>query len=427
MRQPKASESFLMVKSMNQAANDLFEKFALKQRRDLEDMYSVRASPLSITDYGSGVTCLSVAGILKHHHDYNYYGYQPRTGVLFYAYDDLKLHSWLINETGLLAFHSREIKQEDLDQCIQEQRLAMGVERLQKSRTSNYRKLIAQDVLKARKSLDEATIELSEILIPSAIASALSEISHLIIIPVSSLGIVPFAMLKPFTNKEVFLIDVVSLSIAPSLFDLAQLLNETFSHPDRIFTFETPLIIGISEFPQHSNQQFSLLPGVRKEIEDVAKELGVAPLFNSQATKAEIYAKAGHCDLFYLATHGFADEHEGYLVLWDAIWSGQEIHDLRFENAYIAILSACQTGLGRVHDAGMIGVARSFQMGGIPRVVVSPWSVKDEETAFFMVRLVQYIRHMMVAEALRATILDVRQVYPDPAVWASFSLFGTPR
>lgn len=66
-------------------------------------------------------------------------------------------------------------------------------------------------------------------------------------------------------------------------------------------------------------------------------------------------------------------------------------------------------------------------MGGVPRIVVSLWSVKDEETAVFMVRLVRNMRQMMVAEALRQTALEMRDDYPDPLIWASFSLFGTPR
>ena len=91
---------------MNQDANDLFEKFALKQQQGLKDMYSVRGLR-QISDNGWRVTCLNVAEILKQNHNgddyYNDNDYQPRTSVLFYAYDDLKLYSWLIDETGLLG------------------------------------------------------------------------------------------------------------------------------------------------------------------------------------------------------------------------------------------------------------------------------------------------------------------------------------
>lgn len=424
------------MKIINEAAETLFEKFALKHQRDVKNLEATRCIDSIVGSSGS-ITCSSLADVLRNEFGTqlnwsNDYGYWRRTGVLMYAHEGLQLHSWLVGEEGLLSYCSKMISREELERCIQEHRLAIGIEQLQARRAPTYRKLVALDGLGAGKSLDVANIELTELLIPPTIAFALGEIDHLIIVPVYSLGVVPFAMLKPFVNKEVVLIDQVSLSIAPSIFDLDQRLKETFERPGLNFTFESPLIAGLAEFPQHVKHQFSELPGVKKEVEAIAKELGVQPLLNSQVTKKEICKNAEVADLIYIATHGFADENEGYLVLWgdkysDSIWSGQEIHDLKFGNAYVAVLSACQTGLGRVHDAGMVGVARSFQMGGVPRIVVSLWSVKDEETAIFMVRLVQNMRETMVAEALRKTVLEMRRDYPDPAVWASFSLFGTPR
>ncbi|OUL27309.1 hypothetical protein BV378_11845 [Nostoc sp. RF31YmG] len=414
---------------MDKAAEDLFEKFALKQHRDLENLRAVRGYH-GIEDWGGSVTCSSVARVLSGEGGLDYW---PRTGILIYAHEESQLYSWLIDERGLLAYHLEAINREELEQRIQEQRSALGVERLQESRAPVYRKLMPLDQKpQKRPFLDNATDNLSKILFSPPIASALKDIKHLIVVPVYSLGVVPFAMLKPFANKDVLIIEHMSVSIAPSLFDIEQLLEEVFTPRNRGFTFESPLVAGLSEFPQRGKYHFSPLPGVKKEVEAVAKELEVSSLLDSQATKEVICAEAEHSDLVYIATHGFADENEGYLVLWprddsDGIWSGQEIHDVRFNNAYVAVLSACQTGLGQVHDAGIIGVARSFQMGGVPRVIVSLWSVKDEETAIFMVRLVRNMRQMMVAEALRQTVLEMRRDYPDPTIWASFSFFGTPR
>ena len=66
-------------------------------------------------------------------------------------------------------------------------------------------------------------------------------------------------------------------------------------------------------------------------------------------------------------------------------------------------------------------------MGGVPRVVVSLWSVDDEKTALFMTKLVRNMQQTMVAEALRQSALEMKREYPDPTVWASFSMFGTAR
>jgi CHAT domain-containing protein len=319
-----------------------------------------------------------------------------------------------------------------LDQRIQDQRVALGILKLQASRAPETRGLDLGTP--ARRTLDEATLDLSKLLFAPPVAEALKKIRHLVVVPVHSLGVVPFAMLRPFGDRAV-LIETMSVTVAPSLFDIEKSLREAFPPPDwgkATYTFETPLVVGLSEFPHKGHRDFPPLPGVTKELEAVAKELNAKPFLNSQATKRLVQSEAPAADLVYIASHGFADEKEGYLVLWpddetDGIWSGQEIHDVRFENAYVAVLSACQTGLGRVHDAGVIGVARSFQMGGTPRVVVSLWSVKDDETAVFMTRLVRNMRKTMVAEALRETALEMRRDFPDPAVWASFTLFGTPR
>jgi len=120
---------------MDKAAEDLFEKFAIKQQRDLEDLQSVR-SYSGIKEFGETITCSSVARALGE--DYGL-GYSVRTDVLMYAYEESNLHSWLIGDKGLLAYYSKAVSLEKLEQCIQEQHSAVGVEQLQKSRTSNYR------------------------------------------------------------------------------------------------------------------------------------------------------------------------------------------------------------------------------------------------------------------------------------------------
>jgi CHAT domain-containing protein len=95
--------------------------------------------------------------------------------------------------------------------------------------------------------------------------------------------------------------------------------------------------------------------------------------------------------------------------------------------AQIAILSACQTGLGKTHDAGVIGLSRAFQIAGVPRVVMSLWSVNDRATAALMKSFVKNLRSNVPSEALRLAMLDVRKQRPALSQWASFVLFGIPR
>jgi len=63
-----------------------------------------------------------------------------------------------------------------------------------------------------------------------------------------------------------------------------------------------------------------------------------------------------------------------------------EIYSLKL-TAELAVLSACQTGLGKeMHGEGLVGLTRGFMYAGVPRVVASLWNVKDEATAELMKR-----------------------------------------
>jgi CHAT domain-containing protein len=106
-------------------------------------------------------------------------------------------------------------------------------------------------------------------------------------------------------------------------------------------------------------------------------------------------------------------------------WSALEIQRTRFR-ARLAVLSAGQTGLGGTHDAGVIGLARGFQISGVPRVVVSLWNVDDSATADLMQTFVQELAARPPADALRQAMLRTRRAFPEPLQWASFTLFGTP-
>jgi CHAT domain-containing protein len=83
------------------------------------------------------------------------------------------------------------------------------------------------------------------------------------------------------------------------------------------------------------------------------------------------------------------------------------VQQARLTDTQIAILSAYQTGLGKVHDAGIIGLARAFQIAGVPRVLMSLWSVDDAATNELMQAFVKHLENDIPAEALRKAMLDL--------------------
>ena len=114
--------------------------------------------------------------------------------------------------------------------------------------------------------------------------------------------------------------------------------------------------------------------------------------------------------------------------------SAREIMNTRHTQmmeAKLVVLSACQTGLGRSLDGGVIGLTRAFQVAGANHVLMSLWNVSDDETAklmtFFFKELQGYGIEFMPHDALRKAILKYRrEVSDDPNYWAAFTLFGVP-
>lgn len=112
---------------------------------------------------------------------------------------------------------------------------------------------------------------------------------------------------------------------------------------------------------------------------------------------------------------------DGYLRL-------HEIYDLRLD-ARLAVLSACETGLGReLRGEGMISLTRGFFQAGVPRVVASLWSVDDLSTAELMSRFYRFHleNRWLPSSALNAaqrSMLDDPE-WDDPFYWAAFVYHG---
>ncbi len=129
----------------------------------------------------------------------------------------------------------------------------------------------------------------------------------------------------------------------------------------------------------------------------------------------------------HLATHGFFAEaagaaHPGVLsglVLAganrpaageDGILTALEVSELDLSRLELAVLSACETGLGRAAGGeGLQGLQRAFAVAGCRSVVASLWSVHDGATSVLMERLYHHLweKKLSKIEALRQAQLDL--------------------
>jgi CHAT domain-containing protein len=150
------------------------------------------------------------------------------------------------------------------------------------------------------------------------------------------------------------------------------------------------------------------------------------------------------------------------LLRWDGgILTAEAIAGLPLQQLELAVLSACDSGLGDLAGGERVfGLQRAFHLAGTHNVVASLWKVDDEATAALMglfyaklwgkqpmpplqalrdAQLYLYYHPEQIAELARARDPDLSQILPvtgEPATprpkgkaslkqWAGFQLSGT--
>lgn len=415
----------------------LFNQAAAKHKKELNDLWKRRDAPI-ISLPSSQVSYQDVAKVLSENTQSNPFvdheaTYPDKAAVLFYSYAQENLQIWLVDANGIQAYHQRNISENQINTAITKLRNSMGVDSLQLTRSPQQRGIRATSRSQNQNILNRSIAELTEILLPVTLTNKLASVKHLIIVPVLGLSTVPYAVLQPFGEGS-FLIDKMSISVASSLFDVGQSLERW----DVSRAFSSPLIVGNPYLSTSTEWIFPPLLGAQTEALAVAQAMNATPLIGKNATKEMILSRVKNSSLLYFATHGVASNNNplsgSFLVLSAdqferGLWTAKEVQETRMM-AELAVLSACQTGLGKVHDAGIIGLARAFQIAGVPRVVMSLWSVDDAATSELMQAFVEHLQQdndSPPAEALRKAMLQVRTQRPALSQWASFVLFGTPR
>jgi CHAT domain-containing protein/Tfp pilus assembly protein PilF len=130
----------------------------------------------------------------------------------------------------------------------------------------------------------------------------------------------------------------------------------------------------------------------------------------------------------------------------DGILTAEEVASLDLAKVDLAVLSACETGLGPVAGGeGVLGLQRAFQVSGARSVVASLWKVSDEETRRLMEGFYENLwdKKTSKLEALRQAQLAMLREGPQrgmaivsktkptekprrspPYYWAAFVLSG---
>ncbi|XWK91305.1 MAG: tetratricopeptide repeat protein [Phormidium sp.] len=340
-----------------------------------------------------------------------------------------ELYIWVIKPTGEIIFRKADLKplwqQENttLDNLVTKSRESIGV----RGRAT------VEIVSKPSPDQSERLQQLHEILIePISDLLPTDPKSRVIFVPQSSLFLVPFPALKDKSGK--YLIEKHTILTAPSI----QVLELTRQQKQKSRTTGEALVVGnpimptVSLDPGKPPQQLIPLPGAEREAIAIAPLLKTQAITGSLGTKANVLQRMPTARIIHLATHGLLDDFRGLgsAIAFtpsgndNGLLTAEEILDLKL-SADLVVLSACDTGRGRITGDGVVGLSRALISAGVPSVIVSLWAVPDAPTAQLMTAFYQNMQtNPDKAQALRQAMLTMMKTYPNPKDWAAFTLIG---
>ncbi|OAN44677.1 hypothetical protein A6A04_07560 [Paramagnetospirillum marisnigri] len=112
----------------------------------------------------------------------------------------------------------------------------------------------------------------------------------------------------------------------------------------------------------------------------------------------------------------------------DGVLTALEVLGLDLTGTRLAILSACETGLGEIHEGeGVYGLRRAFQEAGAQSVVSSLWEVSDAGTQTLMAALYKrLLAGKTPHDALREAQLEMlrNSQWSMPYIWSAFFMVG---
>ncbi len=303
------------------------------------------------------------------------------------------------------------------------------------------------------KRAPAAIAEVGDALLPFNVARALEGADRLIVLPSADIGAVPFGAIPWGGNEKlgkrfavVVLPDIGAL--VPSV--VADLPNVGVETNERTFRYDPPrdpsdLLVVANPTLNDPGVNFENLPEARAEGKLAFTSLMPgADISQSDSFLADANATYGNVEtrlvrnqdnlrVVYFATHGYVNPFhpfdDTFLALRDGHLKGRAIKELNLSQTHpLVVMSACQSGLGRIFDGGVFGLARTWYYAGAGQVVGSLWNVSDKETRELMTAFVAHLAKGESPEyAMRSAIQDNPYVAGnDAALWAGFSVFGNP-
>lgn len=273
------------------------------------------------------------------------------------------------------------------------------------------------------------------------------KVNRLLIIPDGIIGLFPFEILE-YDGKQ--LLENYTISYAYSWFlqkkgkakttDKRNILaafaptykNDRVAKTDTLGSELLGLVVRSGDYE---------LPGAQLEAREIAEILNGNFWIGEDATENHFKALAKDYQILHLAMHALTEPENAKFsrllfsnittdTIEDQSLTALELMNMQL-NADLAVLSACNTGVGEIqHGEGILSLSRAFAYSGVPATVTSLWKVPDEQTREIMVA---FYENLKAGQDKASALLEAKKDYlqqagaeelKHPYFWAGFILTG---
>ncbi|MCP4439031.1 MAG: CHAT domain-containing protein [Aureispira sp.] len=277
---------------------------------------------------------------------------------------------------------------------------------------------------------------------------------RLIIIPDGELNYLPFEILpseKLKANEEIsykqmpYLLrqSPVTYNYSATLYLAAKSQDYTKTKSEFIGLAPNFESMDSVQMKKHQNKYTNLMLEPLKftavEVQKIAEITKGKTLIGAEATETAFKRDINQYGVLHFATHGLLNNtnplYSSLALVGDNDEDGMlhtyELYNMNV-NAELVVLSACNTGVGKIHKGeGAMSLARGFAYAGCYNVAMTLWPVSDQPTQIIMSDFYQYlIEGYNKDEALQKAKLNFLDnsngLVTAPLYWGGLIMVGTP-